>query len=194
MELTTKQKKFVQELLASDRWCAQEAARIAGYKYPKQEGYRLLQKPVIKEALGRAQRQREERCELKADAVIEYIRVGLFLNPLDYFHPTEDGKWVITDPKLLPREVGQLIESMKLRVTETDEETTSFFEVQLVSKAKLLELACKHLGLTREQVTVAGKVNVNWEDLLSRKTHGSLASKVEDMIARAGCTTDESKP
>lgn len=179
--LNSQMRMFVLELIAGVTWKPVDAARKAKYKNPSQAAYRLLNDPRIQAALGKAQREREERCELKGDDVLEFLRAGLFLNPLRYFRPTKGGKWSIINPDALPEEVGRLIESMEVRVVEHDDGSTeSCFVVSLVSKAVLLGHALKHLGLTpdRVQATIEDKT-INWDSLVDG---GEVIDVVEEVI------------
>ena len=160
-KLSNQQRAFVAELLATDQFCATEAARRAGYKHPAQASQKLLKKKHIKAALGKAQREREERCELKADDVLNLLRDALFFNPLHYFEPTSDGKWLIQDLKTLPEGVGRLIDSIEVKVLERDGETHSYFKVSLISKATALSLAMKHVSVQTHEV----KHSIDWDSL-----------------------------
>lgn len=157
---------FVNALAADVGFNATQAVRecYPKNKNPTQYAQRLLSRPRIQKMLGKVLQQRLDRLELKADDVLEYLRFALFFNPLDYFHPTKDGKWVIADLASLPPEVGRLIDKMKLRVTENkDGSITSMFEVELVSKTTCLGLAMKHIGIDGEKPPVA--ININWDAL-----------------------------
>jgi hypothetical protein len=105
-------------------------------------------------ALGKAQREREERCGLTADDVLEYLRNVLFFNPLTYFYPSKDGKWCLTDLDALPDWVGRLIDGMEMSVKEKDGATETQFKVTLVSKATALALAMKHTTVDQHKIEV----------------------------------------
>jgi phage terminase small subunit len=183
-ELTDRQRRFVVELLASDTFCPTEAARKVGYKNPAKSAYRMLQQRDIAEALGRAQREREARCQLKGDDVLNFLRAALFLNPLQYFAPSPDGGWLLTDPATLPEEVGRLIESMDVKVIEgKDGARTSTFAVKLVSKTHVLGLAMKHLGLLPDKVAgvVSQVVQIDWASLSRPSDVPAFEQRIEQM-------------
>lgn len=165
-KLNTQELLFVHALAADINFDAIQAVREC---YPKcknasSQVSKLLARPHIRKMLGVVLRKRLERLELKADDVLEYLRFALFFNPLDYFFPTEDGKWMITSIEELPPEVGRLICGMKVKEkTALDGSTTSTFEVELVSKATALSLAMKHVGLDVEKPAVL--VQFNWDAL-----------------------------
>ncbi len=169
--LNTAQRSFVLFLLADNFFNPTAAAKAAGYKQPSNAAIRLMRHPLVQAALGKEQREREERCQLKADDVLNYLRAGLFFNPLDLFTPSKDGKWHIQNPDDLPEEVGRLIEKMKVKVIEKDDGTTeSYFEVELVSKSTLLPLAMKHLGISgTERVNITAKVGIDFDQLHTPK-------------------------
>lgn len=159
-KLTTQQRRFVLELLASDTFHPADAARAAGYVQPSTAAYKLLKRPDIQAALGKLQREREERCQLKADQVLDYLRRVLYLNPLEWFFPSEDGGWTVSDLSVLPPEVGELIDGMEIKTRTTDDgETHTTFKVTLVSKATALSLAMKHVSVDKHEV----KHMMNWD-------------------------------
>jgi phage terminase small subunit len=152
-KLTEQQQAFVFELLMNPAADAVAAARKAGYKSPAQVSNKMLKNPIIAAILGREKKKREERCRLSADEVLNYLRIALFFNPLDYFKPTKDGKWLIDDPESIPEEIGRLIEKMEIKVTEDKEGNQySFFQVELVSKTTALGYALKHTTVDKSEV------------------------------------------
>ncbi len=180
--LTNQQRMFVLELLASNTFSPGEAAKLAGYKHPNQSAWRLLKNPRIAAALGKAQREREERCELKGDDVLNFLREAIFFNPLHYFRPTEDGGWLITDPDALPEWVGRLIEKMRMKITEYDDGSrTSRFEVELVSKTTAIGLAMKHIFPDKLQAEVEHKLRFALDDLYE-PSNGEEVDPVEQRI------------
>lgn len=168
--LPMKMRDFCLFLIGMTLWEPVEAARQAGYKAPNQAATKLMKDSRIQAFLGKKMREREERCLLKADDVLNYLRAGLFFNPLRLFQPTKDGKWLIQDPNDLPEEVGRLIEKMKVKVVEREDGSTeSVFEIELISKATLLPLAMKHLGIDgTHKVDLQGKISVDWDSLYDR--------------------------
>lgn len=136
-------------------------------KNPASQAAKLLSNRNVMKALSVVLRKRLERLELKADDVLEYLRFALFFNPLDHFFPTEDGKWTIANLKDLPDEVGRLIDKMKVKErTNVDGSTTVTFEVELISKATVLSLAMKHMGIDGEKTPVM--LNIDWDALSQR--------------------------
>lgn len=177
-DLTRQQQLFVVELLASDTFSPKEAAEKAGYKQPGVAGWKLLRNAAIKRALGRMQRERAERCQLKADDVLGYLKNVLYFNPLQYFKPSRDGGWLVTDPESLPEWVGRLIESMEVKVRETEEATSTYFKVQIVSKSTALALAMKHVGVEKHEV----KHSFDWDSLYAKQVSEDQEDPIEAEI------------
>lgn len=69
-ELTEREKRFVDEYLIDLN--AKEAVLRAGYQsaYPRQQGYEMLQKPKIVEAITRAQAKRARRTRIDQTVVL----------------------------------------------------------------------------------------------------------------------------
>lgn len=177
-KLNPKELMFVHALAADVNFNATQAVRETYPKNsnPTSQAAKLLSRPRIQKMLGVVLRKRLERLELKADDVLEYLRFALFFNPLDYFFPTEDGKWSILDLNGLPPEVGRMISGMKVKVKENGDGTTvSTVEIELVSKATALTLAMKHVGLDVEKQTL---VQINWDAL----SQGQVIDIVEQRL------------
>jgi hypothetical protein len=119
----------------------------------------------VQGALGKAQREREERCELKGDDVINYLRVALFFNPLQFFTPCDEG-FFVKDWKDIPEEVGRLVERMEVKeIVAPDGSIIRGYKLWFLSKAIVLPLAMKHLNLMgTEKVEVTP--GDNWDKIL----------------------------
>jgi hypothetical protein len=165
--LSHAEKVFVMELLADDMWNPVNAARKAGYKNAPGSARALMQKPAIAMALGKEQRRRLERVGMRADEVIEMLRTALFFNPLSLFHPTKDGKWAVEDLDKIPDEIGRCISKIKVKTVDTMTEdgsvnSTTYFELELMDKATLLNLAMKHCGVDgTSKVAISSQVDVS---------------------------------
>ena len=146
--LTAPQRAFVDELLADDLFKPTEAARKAGYKNPPQAANKLMKNRQIAAALGKAMRERHERCELKADEVLAQLARALYLDPLDLFERDESGAFMIRSLEDVPVEVRRCITKLKARSTvDEDGNTSVYLEVELMSKDAAMGNALKHLGL-----------------------------------------------
>lgn len=158
---------FVKNLLADDLWRPAEAAKKAGLKNPYAAASNLMKKPAILAVLGREQRRRLEKLELKADEVLHFLATGLFFNPLSLFKPTKNGSWAVIDLESIPDDIGRLIEEVKTRTIEEVDDNdntrvTTYFEIRVISKTRLLELAMKHCGLEGvSKIEHSGKIGLN---------------------------------
>ncbi len=165
---------FVKHLLADDLWRPAEAAKKAGFKNPYATASNLMKRPQVQAVLGKEQRRRLEKLELKADEIIHFLATGLFFNPLSLFRPTKSGSWAVIDLEAIPDDIGRLIEEIKTRQTESVDDNgntvvTTYFEIKFISKTRLLELAMKHLGLDGIQkvdVRHSGEVSLDWSKLV----------------------------
>lgn len=165
-KLNPNEMSFVNHLIADDLWRPVVAAQKAGYKNPSQSAHYMMQKPHIAAALGREQRRRLERLQLKADEVLHMLATGLFFNPLSLFKPSAKGGWLVEDLDKIPDEIGRLIEEVKTRTVEelVDDNirVTTYFEIKMISKTRLLELAMKHCGIEgSSKIEHSGSVQLN---------------------------------
>lgn len=175
-KLTEQQQMFVLELLSDKLYNITEAARRAGYKNPSQAANKLLKNKLVQRALGKAKAQREERVGLSADQVLAYLKNALFFNPLQYFKPTADGGWLITDPDSLPEEIGCLIEEMQVKVVELEDgKKQHYFKVRFVSHATALALAMKHVSVDKSEVIH----KLDWDSVLSTQETESVIRRLE---------------
>lgn len=158
---------FVKELIADDLWRPTQAARKAGYKNPSQSAYAIMKKPAIQAMLGKEQRRRLEKIGMRADEVLEMLRNALFFNPLSLFKPTSDGKWAVEDLDKIPDEIGRCVSKIKTKTVDAmDSEgnvtSTTYFELELMDKGRLLELALKHCGIDgTTKINVSGSIGVD---------------------------------
>lgn len=165
-DLSDNELTFVKELLTDDLWRPSQAARKAGYKNPTKDAIRIMKKPAIAQALGKEQRRRLERLELKADEVLNMLATGLFFNPLALFKPSVKGGWVVEDLNKIPDEIGRLVEEVKVKTTQSMDDDgsiteTTYFELKMISKTELLRMAMKHCGIDGTQkIEYSGNVDM----------------------------------
>lgn len=165
-ELNESELMFIKYLISDELWRPIIAAEKAGYKHPAIAASKLMSKPIICEALGREQRRRLERLQLKADEVLHVLATGLFFNPLSLFRPGRSGEWVVEDLDKIPEDIGRLIESIKTKTVEESNSdgvsVTTYFEIKMISKTKLLEMAMKHCGIDgTTKIEHSGNVGVS---------------------------------
>ncbi len=183
-KLPQQQLIFVMEMVADLSMDGTVAARKAGYKHPAVASCKLLGKPKIQAAIGKALRERLERCELKADAVLNYLQIALFINPLRYFAPSSSGWWIVKDPGTLPDEVGRLIEATRVKIIEYEDGTrVEECEVRLFSKGIASELIMKHIGAIDPGGKGIPPGGPDWEELYDPGGNGqnSIEQKILDV-------------
>jgi hypothetical protein len=171
-KLNPMQRIFVEELLADEGFNATKAARKAGYKQPQAQSAKLLAIRSIRDILGKALSERITRCQLTADAVLEHLRVALFMDPLDLFERTKGGAYLIKSLEDVPEEVRRCITKLKCRSTTIGKKTVTYLEVELMSKDAALPLAMKHLG-------IAGVENIEVDVEVKSNVFMELLKKVE---------------
>jgi phage terminase small subunit len=161
-DLTAKQAAFVQEYLVDLN--ATQAAIRAGYsaKTAEQQGYQLLQKTSVAEAVKAGMDARAEKTGITAERVLSELALIGFANMLDYVQPREDGL-VYLDMSALTREQAAAIQ--EVTVDQYIEPTGNGDEKRSVNKVKfklsdkraaLVEIG-KHLGMFKDRVEVTGK-------------------------------------
>lgn len=181
--LNIRQKRFVEELLADLSFDPVEAAKRAGYKQPQLAVLRMMKSPGVRREIEKAMHDRSVRCKFNADTVLEYLRIALFFNPLKYFCPDGNGRWVVTDPHIMPEYIGRLVEKMEVRHRQREDGTTdTILNVTFVSKTKVLQLAMKHLGLLMDKVQVQEVQNIDWDKI------AEPADEIEAYIEGNGAT------
>ncbi|MEG1492138.1 MAG: terminase small subunit [Oscillospiraceae bacterium] len=151
MALTDKQQAFVSEYLID--LCATKAAIRAGYspKTADTQGYQLLHKTAVREAIARAQAERSRRTGVSADRVIQELARVAFVNPTDVLDlATAEVKSGANVDDLT------VIAGVKVKYVphkDYDEDGEPVYEqaiereVKLCDKLKALDMLCRHLGM-----------------------------------------------
>lgn len=150
--LTPRQARFVEEYLVDLN--ATQAAKRAGYSptSAKQVSVEVMSNPSVSRAVAERVADRNERLEMRQDAVVlELARLG-FSNMADYIRFDTDGQPVV-DLEKCSREQLACIQEI---TTETRRETGEDGErsadvikvkVKLYDRRQALESLGKHLGL-----------------------------------------------
>ena len=163
-KLTEKQKRFVEEYLIDLN--ATQAVIRAGYstKRASEQGYQLLQKDTVKEAIDIAIAERANRTHISQDRVLQEIALIAFSNGSDFAKVVskteidEDGN-IVHDPitgepktffdiELVPTE--QLTREQQSAIACIKQGKFGI-EVKPCDKLKALELLGKHLGLFKDE-------------------------------------------
>ncbi len=149
MSLSPKQARFVAEYLLDLN--ATAAAKRAGYsaKRAAEQGYQLLQKTTVQEAIAQAQKARSKRTEITADQVLkELAKIG-FANSGDFFEWGPDGIRVKPQEDLTSDQQAAVAE-----VSETKTEKGGTVKIKLHDKLGALEKIGRHLGMFTDNVNV----------------------------------------
>ncbi len=163
-KLPDQQLAFVYELAADKSFNATTAARKVGYKNPGTKAGKLLKLPKIQAALGKALRERIERCEVRADLVLQEVAYCALRDPIDLCD--EHGKICVDDLRKVPERIRRCIDSLKVkrRIDPETGEIEDTIELKLAPKIASLELAMRHLGLLTERKEIMLK-GIDWEPL-----------------------------
>ncbi|MCD8356269.1 MAG: terminase small subunit [Clostridia bacterium] len=149
--MTEKQKRFVEEYLIDLN--ATQAAIRAGYspKTAEQEGYKLVQKSSVSEAIAKAKAERSRRTGISQDRVIQELAKVAFVNAADVINPADAS--VIRGAA---RDDLACIQAVKVKQMSGDKGDMTEREVKLADKLKALELLGKHLGLFEPKLDTGG--------------------------------------
>lgn len=182
-KLTVGMQNFVQEMLAHDSMNPTAAAREAGYSRPSQAANKLMKNKAIQRALGKAQRERNERCQLKADDVLKFIMEALFFDPIEYdLEPAPGGGWLVEDITALPIVARQLIKDVaKVEIVDSDG-TVEVWDVikNFIPKEIALALAARHALVEKSEVT--NRLSMDWDQLFSKRNGEGIIDPVEQAI------------
>ena len=109
MDLTYKQRLFVEAYLGKANGNAVEAARIAGYRTPHPEGVRLLRNATIKAAV----EARLDQAAMPANEVLARLSEIASGSLEHFFDVTVLGSWEINLTKAKKRDKLRLLKKMK---------------------------------------------------------------------------------
>ena len=154
--MTKKQKRFVEEYLIDLN--ATQAAIRAGYSpnTAMEQGYQLLQKTSVQNAIQTALAERSKRTGINQDRVVQELAKIAFVNIRDVVD-TEDATVLDTATD----EDTACIESVRVKVFPTKDGEGIEREIKLSSKMKALELLGKHLGMFSDKLKVDADMDIN---------------------------------
>jgi len=141
--MTPKQKLFIQEYIVD--WNATQAALRSGYsgKTAFRIGAENMQKPVIREAIEFAIKERSERTQLKADSVLKELSHIVFFNIKRIF--TVDGR--LKSLNEIEEADAAAISSMEVVEKMDGDMIVKVTKIKLHDKNKAIDSALRHLGM-----------------------------------------------
>lgn len=147
-KLTDKQKKFVEEYLIDLN--ATQACIRAGYssKTAMEQGYQLLQKTSVQEAIAESMAERSKRTGINQDRIVQELARIAFVKITDVVDSDGEINTNASDDDLV------CIESYKVEDSDSVNGSSSKREVKLASKIKALELLGKHIGMWNDKIQV----------------------------------------
>lgn len=147
-KLTDKQKKFVEEYLIDLN--ATQACIRAGYspKTAMEQGYQLLQKTSVQEAIAERMAARSRRTGVNQDRVVLELAKIAFVRMPDVVDSNGRIKQDASADDL------SCIESIKYKKSDNEFGGSVEREVKVASKLKALELLGKHLGMWNDKLDV----------------------------------------
>ena len=148
-KLTEKQRRFVDEYLIDLN--ATQAAIRAGYsvKTADKQGYQLLEKTRVAEAISEKMAERSRRTGVNQDRVVMELAKIAFVNAADVID-SDDA----TIKAGATADDTAAIQSVKVKVIPTKEGEGVEREIRINDKLKALELLGKHLGMWNDKLDV----------------------------------------
>lgn len=155
-KLTAKQQRFVDEYLIDLN--ATNAAIRAGYSpdTAKEQGYQLLHKTSLSNAIAQAIAHRSRRTGISQDRVLMELAKVAFVNANDVIDPDS----ATVRPNAAEEDLA-CIQAVKVKTSESEMGSSSEREIKLYDKMRALEMLGKHLGLfdKRDQANSSGEKN-----------------------------------
>lgn len=156
LKLNAQQQLFVSHLLADLKFNATEAAKAAGYKQPSVAAIRLQKLRHVRRCIDFEVENRKTRLQKTADDVMNHLWTALFLDPQKVFEKVGNGTYRVRDLEEIPEPIRCCITKLKYKTktATTDDGTVvldAYFEVELMSKDLMQQLAMKHMCLLNEK-------------------------------------------
>jgi len=128
---------------------ASKAAERAGFsaKSAEVQGYQLLQKPLVKDAISKLLEARAKKTGITAERVLKEIEALAFFDPKDL---------VLIKT---PQDIADLPEFVRRAITGWSWDKDGRFTVKL-NKEKALELLGRHLKLFTERIEHSGTITL----------------------------------
>ena len=150
--LSLQEELFIREYLVD--YNATQAAIRAGYTIPSagMMGCTLLKKPKIKAKLQEVLENKADKLAVKADEIVELLRLIAFSDMGDYFHYDDAGEQRMRDLKDIPPEKRKAIKEVKVY--------KGVVTFKLEDRLRAIELLGKYLGMfVDSQAPANGNIN-----------------------------------
>lgn len=154
VELTLKQRAFVEEYLADPERNATKAARRAGYSFSSaaQSASNILKLPHVKAAIEERQGKLLESFGITEVRILQELAKIGFANIQDFAALTEDGRSI----RDVPREQTAAIKEVTIEQTDNGRFSVKKTKLSLADKQAALVQMGKHLGMFKEKVEHSG--------------------------------------
>jgi phage terminase small subunit len=170
-KLNDREMRFVMEYLID--YNGTRAAR-AVYKCKTEKAYsimgcKLLKRPHVAAMVGKLRRETLEKLEVDREEALKQVYYLATRSGADFVE--EDGM-LIENVHNLPERAQQAVDGIEQEVTEYETQAGTIRKVKtklkLVSKAKVLELAMRHLGLFAPEKHEHRHVTLDWDAIADR--------------------------
>lgn len=186
MVMTTRKKRFVEELLHGGT--ASDAAKRAGYapKHAGSQASALLAQPEVSQALKESREALGERMGITPERILQELAIIGFANPEDYITEDEDGNKTIDVSKL--RGLGARAFTLEFESTSSGKETVRKTKAKMLDKTNALLNMGKQIGMFNDKVEHT--VSMSLEELVS----DSYKKKDEANIIPDNAPSEEDTP
>lgn len=173
--LTEREQIFVRELMCTREFDMEEAAKKAGYASPKKDAKKLMQKPGVRAAINKLQKERNATLELTAEKLLQELACSALRDPVDLCD--ENGVIIVNDLRKLPKNIRKTIDQIKIRTrTNKEGDVEQQIELKLTPKLQALELAMKHFGML-EPLDRSTKLVIDWDSLYKQRDYSEQDKK-----------------
>lgn len=129
------------------------AAREAGYKNPAVAASRLLTDPACIAEIEKLMKERADRCDIKADAVLQELAEIGFSDIGDYLSWGKTGV-KMHDLEKLPKGASRCVAMVSEKTSETKFGETRRLSFKLHDKTKALEMIGRHIGMFVDKLRI----------------------------------------
>lgn len=164
--LNERQRKFCEDLVASPDFNLKTAAEGCGYKNGSVAGSKMLKNEYCNAYIAHLIQTRSDKTELKAESVLKELMFCALRDPIGL---VDSEGFFHTNLHDIPEALRRCIDAIKVKqTTDQDGNVSQTLDIKFVSKAAMIELAMKHLGLldANGDATDTGQNRLDWDTLL----------------------------